>query len=99
MFHRRLTVALQWRSAIFLATWPLALIAEVNVTTYHNDNFRTGANLREIILAPANVNTNTFARLFTYAVDGCVYAQPLYMSGISLPGLGHAQCAVRGDRT
>lgn len=59
-----------------------------NVLTYHNDNFRTGLNTNEAILSPANVNSNTFGKLFTYNVDGFVYAQPLYVSGMAVPGQG-----------
>lgn len=62
--------------------------AQVNVFTYHNDNARTGANLNESILTPSNVNQNTFGKLFTYNVDGYVFAQPLYVSGLSIPGQG-----------
>ena len=59
-----------------------------NVTTYHNDNARTGQNLTETILTPSNVNSSSFGKLFVIAVDGKVDAQPLYLTQVSIPNQG-----------
>jgi len=63
--------------------------AQVSVTTYHNDNSRTGQNLHESILTPANVNSTDFGRVFVQPVDGYIYAQPLYVPGVSIGGQNH----------
>lgn len=62
--------------------------ATVDVLTYHNDNARTGENLRETILTPANVNASNFGKLLVISVDGKVDAQPLYVSSVPIPGNG-----------
>jgi|SRR5579863_5659508 len=71
---------------LLLSIFPIA--AQVSVTTSRNDNSRDGQNLSETILTPANVNVTHFGRLFSQPVDGYVYAQPLYVPNVSIPGLG-----------
>src|ERR1700756_5608146 len=58
------------------------------VTTYHNDNARTGQNLHETALTPGNVNAASFGLLFVIPVDGKVDAQPLYVTNAGIPGSG-----------
>ncbi|MEV4442037.1 hypothetical protein AB0K09_24115 [Streptomyces sp. NPDC049577] len=58
------------------------------VTTQHNDNRRTGAQLCEVLLRPDTVGPGTFGRLFSRAVDGHLYAQPLYLPRVAVPGAG-----------
>ena len=65
------------------------LSAQVNVTTYHNDVARTGQNTQEAVLTPGNVNSAQFGKLFSVAVDGVIYAQPLYLSSVSIAGAEH----------
>ncbi len=71
-------------------SWALIISAnaQVNVLTYHYDNTRQGANLNETILTPDNVNSSSFGQLFSYPVDGYVYAQPLYVYGLNISGQG-----------
>ena len=56
--------------------------------TYHNDGARTGQNLQESALSTGNVNSSQFGKLFSYAVDGQVYAQPLYVPNVNIPNQG-----------
>ncbi len=58
--------------------------AQVNVVTQHNDIGRTGQNLNETILTPATLTSGNFGKLFSVTVDGQVYAQPLYISNLSI---------------
>ncbi|MDP9291796.1 MAG: fibronectin type III domain-containing protein, partial [Verrucomicrobiota bacterium] len=62
--------------------------SQVSVTTWRNDNARTGQYLSETLLTPTNVNSTNFGKLFSYPVDGYVYAQPLYVSKVAIPGKG-----------
>ena len=71
-----------------LVVLPLPGSSKPNVATYHYDNTRQGQNTNELLLTLANVNPVTFGKLFTYPVDGYVYAQPLIIDGINIPGRG-----------
>jgi hypothetical protein len=74
--------------AVGCAFFSMPVRAQVSVTTYHNNNHRDGANLNETILNLTNVNPTTFGKLFSYAVDGYVYAQPLYVPNVAITGQG-----------
>jgi outer membrane protein assembly factor BamB len=63
--------------------------AQVIVSTYKNDNYRSGANTQETALTPANVNVFDFGRLAVLPVTGFVYAQPLYVPGVNINGVLH----------
>ncbi len=69
---------------LLAATRPLCAQGP-NVLTWRYDNMHQGQNTQETILTPANVNTNTFGKLFSQTVDGQVYAQPLYVGNLTLP--------------
>jgi hypothetical protein len=58
------------------------------VLTSQYDNLRIGATLSEKILTPQNVNANQFGKLGAYKVDGAVYAQPLFIPSVEIPGKG-----------
>src|SRR5260221_10921581 len=74
--------------ALVLAVLTPSIASAENWLTFHYNNARDGANTNEIVLAPANVNTNQFSKLFTYAVDGEVYAEPLYVSNVAVLAQG-----------
>jgi len=71
-----------------IAVFTVGLAAKAQVTTSQYDNARTGATLNETRLTPRNVNPQQFGKLFTLKVDGDIYAQPLFLRGIEVPGKG-----------
>ena len=56
----------------------------ISVTTRGYNTARTGANLNETVLSTTNVSSANFGKLFQRAVDGDIYAQPLYMSNLNI---------------
>jgi outer membrane protein assembly factor BamB len=62
---------------------------QVNVLTQHNDLARTGANLHETILTPADVNAKRFGMIFKRVLDDQVYGQPLLATNVKIGGGTH----------
>jgi hypothetical protein len=62
--------------------------AGAQITTSQYDNLRTGATLTEKTLTPKNVNVQQFGKLGAFKVDGPVYAQPLLIPSLDIPGKG-----------
>jgi hypothetical protein len=55
------------------------------VATNRYDDQRSGANMQETILTTTNVGSGKFGLQFSRAVDGQIYAQPLYLAGVNAP--------------
>ena len=58
------------------------------VLTRQNDNQHTGQNLQETILTPSAVNAGSFGKIFSYPVDGQIWAQPLYVPNVNILNQG-----------
>ncbi len=54
--------------------------AQVNVVTWHNDNWRDGLNSSETILNQSNVNAAQFGKVCSAVFDGQLFGQPLVVS-------------------
>jgi hypothetical protein len=54
------------------------------VLTAEYTNGRTNANNYELHLNPTRVNSSTFGKIGTWALDGQVVAQPLYVPGVQV---------------
>src|SRR5271165_1509384 len=73
----------------FMGMMFVASLGAQAVLTWHNDLARTGQNLQETILTPANVKSASFGLKFKLSVDGQVDAQPLYVPSLSIAGGTH----------
>jgi hypothetical protein len=71
------------------ASATMAVTDLTGVTTYHNNLSRDGANTHEFALTTANVKTATFGKLFSCAVDGAIYAQPLWVAELTIGTTKH----------
>lgn len=44
--------------------------------------------MREALLTPSNVTASSFGKIGSFPVDGQIYAQPLCVTGVPIPGVG-----------
>src|SRR5271170_7977983 len=94
VIHRALRASALGVAALVAATVGAAATAHAvergftGTFTYRNDNFRTGQNLAESVLTPSTVNAKGFGLKFTDAVDGFIYAEPLYVPNVTIPSQG-----------
>jgi len=70
---------------------------ELDVLTQHNDNYRTGRSI-ETQLTPQTVSAGRFGRLWSFVVNGEVYAQPLYVHKLGFAGTPHNVLYVATER-
>ena len=80
----RSPVVLTVAFVVFMAAGTNVAAAQTAVTTYHNDNNRTGWNKTESVLTPANVSNATFGLLQKITLDDQVDAQPLVVPGVMI---------------
>jgi hypothetical protein len=74
----------------------LGCATPVSVTTRHNDNLRTGANLQEKLLTVSSVKCR-FGKLFGRSVLGATYAQPLVLAGVQTKTRAAESCVCCHD--
>lgn len=75
-------------SVAFACLWAAPAGAKVSVTTYHNDNARTGWNAKETILTPSAVAGGGFNVIASASLDDQVDAQPLVRPHQTISGHG-----------
>ena len=71
-------------SALLIVCSAFLASAQVAITTYHYDNYRTGWNKNEAVLTPANVASTSFGLLHTVPLDDQVDGQPLIVPGVNI---------------
>jgi hypothetical protein len=81
--RNRLVYCISAMIAQILASSLLAA-AQVSVTTYHYDTYRTGWNSQEKTLTPAAVHSASFGVLNTIVLDDEAEAQPLVVANVNI---------------
>ncbi|MCU1302949.1 MAG: pyrrolo-quinoline quinone [Candidatus Sulfotelmatobacter sp.] len=88
---RLFSVKVTGRIVLVLVTTLLAassIWAADSQYTQRGSSTRAGLYDGEVFLTPQNVNSVHFGSVFSYNVDGTVVAQPLYVPGVNIPGVG-----------
>jgi uncharacterized protein (TIGR03437 family) len=78
----------RWIRVCFALVVVVGLHAQSNVLTSNYDTQRTNWNPNETILNTSNVSVQQFGKIISFPVDGQIYAQPLYVGGVDIPGQG-----------
>ena len=88
-------IAVLAANAAISGSAPITVVAGAPLTfgvfSWRNDSMLSGVNSQETILTPTNINNSArtaFGKLSACAVDGDVYAQPLYAPNVSLVAAG-----------
>ncbi len=71
------------------ATASVAVTDLPGVFTYHSNVARDGVNAQEYALTSTSVAQSSFGKLFSCTADGVVYAQPLWVPGLTIGGGQH----------
>ena len=85
-------------------TAPIGVTDLPGVYTYHNDNSRTGGNLKEFALttSPTSpfppISASTFGKLFSCTMDAAIVAQPLWVANQNIGGGTHNVLYVASER-
>ena len=85
------TAVLQTDSSISASAGITVILSNTftGVYSWKYDNSLTGQNPQETKLTPSTVSLTTFGKLFSCAVDGQVYAQPLYVANVTIASVPH----------
>ncbi len=65
---------------------PPPITSHTGMFTRSYDNYRTNFDPNEIILTHQNVQAATFGKITEFPTDAYVYAQPLYVTNVLVPG-------------
>jgi len=76
------------RVSLSLLSLSSVVLSQVSVLTANYDNSRTNSNMSETLLNLSNVKPGAFGKIGAFPVDGQIYAQPLYVASVQIPGVG-----------